>query len=159
MARPRDVVIAGGGIAGPAMAMALQRAGIDCVVYEAHATSAEGTGAFLTLATNGVAALRTLGADQPAVAAGFPTTANTLWSGTGKRLGNAAVSMTLPDGTTGYTLKRTDLYQAMHDQAVSRGIRVEYGKRLVAAEPAERRVRARFADGGPVQLFSLYQSL
>ncbi len=105
MTHARTALIAGGGIAGPAAAMALQKAGIDSVVYEAHATSAEGTGVFLTVAANGVDALRTLSADQPALAAGFPTTAITVWSGTGKRLGAAAASMTLTDGTTGYTLK------------------------------------------------------
>ncbi len=147
MTDPRTALVVGGGIAGPAVAMALQMAGIDSVVYEAHAAPAEGIGTFLTLATNGVAALRALGAEEPAVAAGFATTASVLWSGTGKRLGAAAMSMTLEDGTTGYTLKRADLYQAIHDQAVSRGIRVEHGKRLVAVETAGGVVRARFADG------------
>ncbi len=147
MTHARTALVVGGGIAGPAAAMALQKAGIGSVVYEAHAASAEGIGVFLTLATNGVAALRVLGAEEPAVAAGFATTANTLWSGTGKRLGAAAVSMTLEDGTTGYTLKRAGLCRAMHDQAVSRGIRIEHGKRLVAAETAGGVVRARFADG------------
>jgi FAD-dependent urate hydroxylase len=147
MTHTRTVLISGAGIAGPAAAMALQKAGIDSVIYEAHASPSEGVGAFLTLATNGVSALRILGADEPAVAAGFATTANTLWSGTGKRLGAATVSMTLADGTTGYTLKRADLYQAIHDQAVSRGIRIEHGKRLVAAEASNSGVRAAFADG------------
>ncbi len=147
MTDPRTALVVGGGIAGPAAAMALQKAGIDSVVYEAHAASAEGSGTFLTLATNGVSALRVLGADQPAIAAGFATTASVLWSGTGKRLGAAAVSMTLDDGTTGYTLKRADLYKSMHDQAVSRGIRIEHGKRLLAAETDGGMVLARFADG------------
>ena len=79
-------------------------------------------------------ALRTLGAHDPATSsAGFPTTATLLWSGTGKPLGAAEVSLTLEDGTTGYTLKRADLYRAMRDAAGSRGIQVEYGKRLAAA--------------------------
>lgn len=52
--------------------MALQKAGIGSVVYEAHSTSAEGTGEFLTLATNGVNALRSLGTDKLATEAGFP---------------------------------------------------------------------------------------
>ena len=147
MTDPRTALVVGGGIAGPAAAMALQKAGIDSVVYEAHAASAEGSGTFLTLATNGVSALRVLGADQPAIAAGFATTASVLWSGTGKRLGAAAVSMTLDDGTTGYTLKRADLYKAMHDQAASRGIRIEHGKHLAAAETISGGVRARFTDG------------
>jgi FAD-dependent urate hydroxylase len=140
-------LIIGAGVAGPAAAMALQKAGIDAIVYEAHSTSAAGIGEFLTLATNGVSALRTLEADVRATAAGFPTTAMTLWSGTGKHLGDAVVSMTLADGTTGYTLKRSDLYKALTDEAEARGIRIEHGKRLVAAEPFGGGVRARFEDG------------
>ncbi len=140
-------LIIGSGIAGPATAIALQQAGIDSVVYEAHPSAAEGIGTFLTLATNGVDALRTLHADQPAIAAGFPMNAMVLWSGTGKRLGTVQVSITLADGTTGYTMKRADLYTAMSDQAAARGIRIEHGKRLVAAEPDADGVRAHFADG------------
>jgi FAD-dependent urate hydroxylase len=140
-------LIIGAGVAGPTAAMALQKAGIDSVIYEAHPESATGIGEFLTLATNGVSALRTLDADVHATAAGFPTTAMTLWSRTGKRLGDAIVSMTLPDGTTGYTLKRSDLYQALTDEAAARGIRIEHSKRLIAAEPFDGGVRARFEDG------------
>jgi FAD-dependent urate hydroxylase len=147
MTDPRTALVVGGGIAGPAAAMALQKAGLDPVVYEAHPATAASIGAFLTVAVNGVDALRALGADQPAIAAGFPTTAITLWSGTGKRLGAAAVSVTLADGSTGCTVKRADLYQAMHDQAASRGIRVEHGKHLAAAETIDGGVRARFTDG------------
>ncbi len=147
MTHPRTALVIGGGIAGPAAAMALQKAGIESVVYEAHPTAAEGIGTFLTLATNGVDALHTLGAEKAAIAAGFPTTAILVWSGTGKRLGAAVVSMTLDDGTTGHTLKRADVYKAMHDQAAGRGIRIEHGKCLVAAERVDSGVRASFADG------------
>lgn len=143
----QTALIIGAGIAGPAAAMALQKAGIDSVVYEAHPTSAAGIGEFLTLATNGVNALRTLDVDAQAIVAGFPTTAMTLWSGSGKRLGNAVLSMTLPDGATGYTLKRSDLYKALTDEAAARGIRIEHGKRLIAVEPVDGGVQARFADG------------
>ena len=103
-------LVIGGGIAGPAAAMALQKAGIDSVVYEAHPTGAEGIGVFLTLASNGVDALRVLGADGPALATGFPTPGITLRSGTGKRLGESRTGDFLPDGTTSQTLKRADLY-------------------------------------------------
>lgn len=147
MTRPRTALVIGSGIAGPATAMALQKAGIGSVVYEQHAGSAAGTGSFLTLATNGVDALRTLGAEKSATSAGFPTTAAVLWSGTGKRLGAAEVSMTLEDGITGYTLKRTDLSQALLDAAENRGIQVEHGKRLIGAQHVDGGVRASFSDG------------
>src|SRR6266567_905083 len=146
MARTHALII-GSGIAGPAAALALQKAGIESVIYEAYATAAEGIGSFLTLATNGVDALRTFGADRPAIAAGFPTSAIVLWSGTGKRLGAAAVSMTDQDGATGYTMKRADLYRAIRDYAAGFGIAIEHGKCLVTAENVDGRVRARFTDG------------
>ena len=122
MTRLRTALVIGSGIAGPAVAMALQKAGIDSVVYEQHPGSAAGIGNFLTLATNGVDALRTLGAEDLATSTGFPTTATVLWSGTGKPLGAAEVSMTLEDGTTGYTLRRADLYRARRDAAENRRI-------------------------------------
>jgi FAD-dependent urate hydroxylase len=147
MTHPRTALVIGGGIAGPAAAMALQKAGIESVVYEAHPGPAEGIGTFLTLASNGVDALRTLGAEKPVIAAGFPTPGMVVWTGTGKRLGAATVSITLDDGTTGQTIKRADLYCAIHDQAEGRGIRIEHGNRLVAAENAEGGARATFADG------------
>jgi 2-polyprenyl-6-methoxyphenol hydroxylase-like FAD-dependent oxidoreductase len=114
MTRTRNTLIIGGGIAGPAAAMALQKAGIDPVVYEAHPTGADGIGGFLTLASNGVDALRVLAADKPALAAGFPTPGITLRSGTGKRLGESRTGGSLPDGTTSQTIKRADLYRVLH---------------------------------------------
>ncbi len=143
----RTALIIGGGIAGPAAAMALQKAGIDPVIYEAHPTGADGVGVFLTLASNGIDALRVLDADKPAVAAGFPTPGITLRSGTGKRLGESRTGQSLPDGTTSHTIKRADLYRVLHEEASSRGVRVEHGKRLVEAEETGDGVRAVFADG------------
>jgi 2-polyprenyl-6-methoxyphenol hydroxylase-like FAD-dependent oxidoreductase len=147
MTHTRTALVIGGGIAGPATAMALQKAGIDPVVYEAHPTGADGIGVFLTLGSNGVDALRVLGADKPAVAAGFPTPGITLRSGTGKHLGVSRTGHSLPDGTTSQTLKRADLYRVLHEEASSRGVRVEHGKRLVGAEETGAGVRAIFADG------------
>jgi len=77
------VLIIGGGVAGPVTAMALQRAGIQAVVYEAHApTTDEEVGSCLTVATNGIDALRAIDAHRPVLAAGFPTPTNLLYSST-----------------------------------------------------------------------------
>jgi len=127
--------------------MALQRAGIQATVYEAHPRGAEGIGIFLTLASNGIDALRTIDADKRAVAAGFPTPGILLRSSTGKHLGTARTGLSLPDGITSHTMKRADLYQAIRDEATARGIVVKHGKRLVDAEPAGDGVRAVFEDG------------
>lgn len=140
-------LIIGAGVAGPATALALQKAGIDSVVYEAHPHSADGVGVFLTVASNGVDALRVLGADQPVLAAGFATPGITLRSGTGKKLGSSRTGQRLPDGTVSQTITRAALYRALYQETSQRGIRVEHGKRLVAAEDLGHSVRAVFADG------------
>jgi FAD-dependent urate hydroxylase len=147
MTQPRTALVIGGGIAGPVAAMALQRAGVQATVYEAHPHSAEGVGIFLTLASNGIDALRTIDADKRAVAAGFPTPGILLRSTTGKDLGVARTGLSLADGTTSHTMKRADLYQAIRDEATARGIVVEHGERLTDIEPADDGVRAIFEDG------------
>jgi FAD-dependent urate hydroxylase len=147
MTQPRTALVIGGGIAGPVAAMALQRAGIQATVYEAHPRGAEGIGIFLTLASNGIDALRTIEADTRALAAGHPTPGILLRSTTGKHLGAARTGLPLPDGTTSHNLKRADLYQAIHGEATARGIVIEHGKRLVDVEPTDDGMRALFEDG------------
>ena len=147
MTHTRTALVIGGGIAGPVAAMALQQAGIQATVYEAHPRSAEGIGVFLTLASNGIDALRTIDADKPVLAAGFPTPGILLRSATGKPLGAARAGLPLPDGTTSHTLKRADLYTAIHQQATARGIVVQHGKHLLDVEPTGDGVRALFDDG------------
>ena len=101
MNRPRTAIVIGGGIAGPATAMALAKAGIEATVYEARPDGADGGGVMLTLAVNGIDALRAIDASSAAaaVAAGFPTPQITLRTHTGKRLGVTSTGGTLADGT------------------------------------------------------------
>src|SRR5215211_4835390 len=145
----RKALIIGGGIAGPVTAMALQRAGIESVVYEAYDTSAGlDAGAFLTVAVNGLDALRTLDVHEPVLAAGFPTRNMEFYSGTGKRLGEIPIGGTLPDGTVTHTIMRADLYRVLHDEAVGRGIPIEHNRRLVdGGTMPDGGVVARFEDG------------
>jgi 2-polyprenyl-6-methoxyphenol hydroxylase-like FAD-dependent oxidoreductase len=146
--RERKALIVGGGIAGPAAAMALRRAGIKAVIYEAHAGGADAAGAFLTFASNGMDALRAIDAHRLAISAGFPTPRMEIRSGTGKHLGEVPNGGTLPDGTVSQTLRRADLYRVLRDEAVRRGVRVEYGKRLLDAVVApDGGIVARFGDG------------
>jgi FAD-dependent urate hydroxylase len=148
MSRAKKALIVGGGVAGPVAAMALRQAGIDSFVYEAYAGGADDAGAFLTFSSNGLDALRTIHAHHVVLSEGFPTPRMTIQSGTGKHLGNVPNGGTLPDGTVSQTLKRADLYRALRDEAVRRGARVEYGKRLVDADTTpDGVVVARFEDG------------
>jgi FAD-dependent urate hydroxylase len=152
MTRPKHALIIGGGIAGPIAAMALQRVGIPATIYEAYPGDAGGTGVFLTVAVNGLAALRTIGLERAVMEAGFASPGIRFASGTGKALGQAPVGGALPDGTVAHTIRRPDLHRALYGQARLRGIRIEHRKRLVAAESTpDNRVVARFEDGSSAE--------
>lgn len=140
-------LIIGGGIAGPVVAMALQRIGIESTVYEAYDTEAWDAGAFLTVASNGLDALRAIDAHGPIVAAGFPTRQMSIWSGTGRRLGGFESGMSDAAGIATTTLRRSALYAGLRGEATRRGIPFVHGKRLVGADSGPDEVKARFADG------------
>ncbi|MBT2226152.1 FAD-dependent monooxygenase [Nonomuraea sp. NEAU-A123] len=140
-------LIIGCGIGGPATAMALREAGIDAAIFEAYQDKAEGVGSFLNVASNGLDALRVLGAHRQVMAAGIPTPHMVMWSGSGKRLGEVANGLALDDGTVSHTILRSDLYRIVRDEAASRGIPISYGKRLVSFDDTGDQVTARFEDG------------
>ena len=142
MSRPTSALVVGGGIAGPATALALRQAGIEPVVCEARGAPAD-EGAMLTVATNGLAALRALGAEERVRAASFATPAITLRNADGRRLGETRTG-TEPAART---MQRAALAGALRDEALDRGLELEDGRRLVALEPAGDGVRATFADG------------
>ncbi|MBE3013601.1 FAD-dependent monooxygenase [Microbispora sp. NEAU-D428] len=139
----KKALIIGGGIAGPVTAMALQRAGIDTEVFEAYDRGAEGVGAFLTLAVNGLEALRLLDLHDLVCDLGMDTPVMEIRNARGKLLATTS--------QPSRTLRRADLYQALRDEAVRRGVRIHYGKRLADASATSNGVRAVFADGGEAE--------
>ena len=68
------MVIVGAGIGGPALGIALKRAGIESIVYEASDEPRDDAGAFLNLAPNGLAVLQALGLGRRLDGLGFRTT-------------------------------------------------------------------------------------
>jgi FAD-dependent urate hydroxylase len=132
-------LIIGGGIAGPVAAMALQKAGIEATVYEAYDSTAEGIGAFLGFAQNGVSALEAIGAEHAVTDVGYQTPTMRMGSYTGKWLGEM--------GNGGWIVRRSDLYQRLRAEALARGVEILHSKRLVDASQTARGVVATFADG------------
>jgi 2-polyprenyl-6-methoxyphenol hydroxylase-like FAD-dependent oxidoreductase len=141
------VLIAGGGIAGSTTGIALAKAGIRAEIYEAYDRDSEGVGAWLTFASNGVDALATLGLGEEVSACGFSTTRMRMFNHTGRFLAEFPFGSPRPDGLLVHSVRRADLYRALRDTAIERGVPVHYGKRLVGAERRRRGVRAFFADG------------
>lgn len=142
-------LVVGAGVCGPVTAMALQRAGVDARVYEAHVPGAADAqaGSYLTVATNGLDALRAIDARQPVVEAGFPTNQTRLLSGTGKCLGTLPIGSTRNAHDQSITIKRAHLHRALHEEAVRRGVPIEFGRRLIAVDTSDAGVCAAFEDG------------
>lgn len=143
-----QVLIAGGGVAGTVAAMALQQAGISATIFESHPRTNVDVGSYLTISPNGLDALDAVGVLHLVKRDGLPTRRNVLWDADGRRLGTTGLGASLPDGTVAQTLKRAGLTWVLLDEAMRRGIKVEFGRRLVdATDGASGAVTATFEDG------------
>jgi 2-polyprenyl-6-methoxyphenol hydroxylase-like FAD-dependent oxidoreductase len=140
----RHALIIGGGIAGTVTAMALQRSGIAATVYEAYDVAADGVGGALTLSPNGRNALRQIDADDVVAAVGVTVPGMVMQNHKGRAV---AGFPGLPGLPPSLLLRRSRLYRALMDEAMRRGVPVEFGKRLVAIDDGPDEVTARFADG------------
>ena len=144
----KNVIVAGGGIAGTVAAIALHRAGWTPLIHEAHARDEGEAGAFVTVAVNGLEALRALDLDPARLlAAGFATPAMALRNSAGKLLAELPLGGPLADGLSTTTIRRADLYLSLRAEAERRGIAIAYGQRLTDARGGEGGVTAEFADG------------
>ncbi|MBX7268248.1 FAD-dependent monooxygenase [Micromonospora sp. Llam7] len=143
MTAVRTALVIGGGIAGPVTAMALRRAGIEATVHEAYPPAADG-GVTLTVAPNGLAALRCVDAEQAVRGVGLPMRRTVVTDGRGSRIG-AFPHVAVEPVTLG--LWRDDLARVLRERAQAQGVRIGYDKRLVDAEQSPDGVLARFADG------------
>ena len=137
-----NALIIGGGVAGPATALALRKAGIPSTVYEEYGTTADGVGGVLAVAPNGLNALAIIGVDIGTL--GQPIQRQVMTDGNGKRWFEFAG---LPGLPASRVVWRSELHRALHDHALERGIRIEHGKRLVSVDETEDGVIAHFADG------------
>src|SRR4051794_7703410 len=140
----RKVIIAGGGVAGTATALALLKEGIAAEVYEAHPSGGADAGAFLTVMRNGMTALAEIGAADAVDAVSFPARAVALLDARGQRLGHRPI-----EGPA-RSLTRAAPYRALQELAPARGVRVHHGKRLTGASTGPDGVEAGFADGSRV---------
>jgi len=143
-AKTRSALVIGGGIAGPVMALALQKAGIEASIYEAHDHGPKGAGGGMSIAPNGLDALDVLGLGDQLRAASAPMTGIVLQDWAGRRLGE----FRSPRGIAPMRfIMRMDLQGILLREACRRGIRIEQGKRLTHIDETSRGFDARFADG------------
>jgi FAD-dependent urate hydroxylase len=141
--KARTALVIGGGVAGPVVALALRKAGIDAQVFEAYRPGTGSKGGPLGLASNGLNALRVVDADAGLAEAGIPTPRMTISSGTGKVLGTIGTDPALPERLT---IPRGRLAELLQARAEAEGVPFTYGKRFEGAVDTGTSVIAQFDD-------------
>jgi 2-polyprenyl-6-methoxyphenol hydroxylase-like FAD-dependent oxidoreductase len=128
-------------------ALALQRARIEATVFESQPRRDRDVGSYFTISPNGLDALDAVGVLGLVKPIGLATRRNVLWDAGGRRLGVTGLGAALPDGTVAQTVKRPRLARLLLDEAVRRGIAVEFDRRLTDAAIGADGVTATFDDG------------
>src|SRR5690242_14533350 len=128
----KKALIIGCGIAGPALALFLKRAGIEAEIYEAR-EKAEGFA--LSLSCNGVAVLQELGLHDAAFKEGSAVTEWLMWNGKGKHLGGGILAS---GDLKSVFIKRVPLGLMLSDEAERQGIKIARGKKLQNIEITDR---------------------
>jgi 2-polyprenyl-6-methoxyphenol hydroxylase-like FAD-dependent oxidoreductase len=147
MSTIRTALVIGGGIAGPVVAAAMRKAGLQATVYEAYPEATDGIGSALALAPNGMAALGIIGAEEAVRRIALPITA-TAMSVAGKNLGDLP---TLNDLPPLQMVDRGDLHRVLRDAAGAAGVTFVHGRRLVGVDEHNDGVTAHFADGSTAE--------
>ena len=142
----KHVLIIGGGVAGPILALFLKKAGIAASVYEAGTGPSEAGGG-LGLATNGVAVLQAAGVLERVQDVSVQTHEWAFENQQGQVLacmpGESRKEVAQP-----VMITRAALQQAVAEAALAEGVPIHYGKQLVGIDDvAGRPIAARFADG------------
>ena len=130
------ILVIGGGIAGTASALALHKAGWRVTVYEAHPEPTADTGAFLTLASNGMRALAQVDASAAVTAVGFPLRSMRVLDDTGAVVAHVPLGEAADPLLRYRCLQRGALAAALRAEAARRGIAITYGARLVSVQDA-----------------------
>jgi salicylate hydroxylase len=139
--------IIGGGVAGPALACALQRIGIQCTVFELRSGPATIGGA-INMSPSACRILDHLGMLDEISKIGYPSSNIEMYSmSTGSNLGLLPFGSIEKYGYESLRIERLKLQQIMLEGAIKAGAKVVYNKKLVALSEDESSITATFEDG------------
>jgi 2-polyprenyl-6-methoxyphenol hydroxylase-like FAD-dependent oxidoreductase len=135
----KRALIIGCGVSGPVLAMYLQKAGFEPVIYERRSETTSAAGGSFNLAPNGMDVLETLGLADQVRAVGNNTKHIAFFNHKGKQLGMNPESTVL--------LNRGELQRVLVQNADKSGIELNFGKRLIETTERGDAVVATFEDG------------
>src|ERR1700742_973901 len=149
--RPRKALIIGGGIAGPATAILLKRAGFDAELCEAWPYSA-GIGGGLQIAPNGMRVLAELGVADDMIAAGSISESFDFCSQSGRKIGSINQNMTQRFGLPAVNMRRSTLLETIVNRAWCENVELRFEKRLARIEDRpDGPIVAHFTDGSSAE--------
>lgn len=145
------ILIIGGGIAGPVLALFLKQSGFCVHIFEAS-TGPSDTGGGLGLASNGMNVLAAAGVIDAIRDASVTAHEWAFENQYGKLLACNPAGDATRYGQAGVMIARAALHRVLIDRAESQGISVSYNKRLTAIEDTPGQpIVAHFADGTRVE--------
>lgn len=144
----RPIAVIGAGIAGVTLAIRLRQIGRSVSVFEARGSEGLSEGAFLTLAPNGINALRAIGRADRISALGSPTLGFEIVNGKGKRLARLdETAAMLAAGALSVTVRRADLLGTLCREAELLGADIRFNYALSGLERQPDGVALHFANG------------
>lgn len=156
----KNILIIGGGIAGKALSLFLHKASTDALsirnftstVYEAYPKSEKiYIGGGLGLAPNGVAVLASLGLDEQVKKRAGVCRRSFFWTEGGMEIARWEHDTDGQIGGAMYGMMRCTLYDILSEEMDSRGLNIEYEKRVCKVEERGEMVWVEFTDGTTAQ--------
>src|SRR5258708_4661809 len=122
-------IVIGGGIAGPALALLLKKAGLTSTIYEAH-PRLEDVGGGFTIAPNGMNVLEEVGVADSIAGSGALVSEFCFRDHRGKVLARYPAGNVEKYRWPSVAILRRTLHRILMEEVARQGIQVEYQKRL-----------------------------
>jgi len=149
MTRPK-VLIIGGGIAGPALALFLKKAGLQPVVFEAHEGPSD-IGGGLQIAPNGMRVLSQLDLAEPLRTSGIESDEFCFEDQSGRVMACIPNGPSSRYGLPAIFISRSVLHAKLLREINRQDIPIHYSKRLRGVTSSAYSVAAEFADGSSAE--------
>ena len=140
------LLVVGGGIAGPAIALFLKRAGFSPIVFEGYAQASD-IGGGLQVAPNGMRVLDQLGLAAPMLKEGVESAEFSFENQSGEALARIPNGPALRYGLPSICISRAVLHATLLNELERQKIPIHYSKRLQKIVSKDSSVIAEFADG------------